>query len=205
LIWVNLKLISSFLSLFLGTADCLTNDDCPLDKACRNQKCVNPCLGTQCGSRAECRVNYHQSYCVCPPGLQGNPIVSCKEVGCTEDADCAPDKRCNFDNGQCVKVCTGYNDCAPQADCYASNHVKDCRCRPPTQGDGFSSCVTSKLFIIISPLNVFAQYSRPPLSQSLRWSSQNVKWIKTVHTPEDAFKKGVKIFALSLTIPVRAI
>ena len=70
------------------------DNDCPLDKQCNQENCLNPCLsgGDPCGRGAECRVDYHQPRCVCPLGLQGNPLVACVSVECQTDNDCRQDQ-----------------------------------------------------------------------------------------------------------------
>lgn len=56
--------------------ECVTNTDCPRDKACLNNKCKNPCLGT-CGINAECIVSNHFPSCFCLQGYTGNPSTAC--------------------------------------------------------------------------------------------------------------------------------
>ena len=119
--------------------DCVKNSDCPLSLACFDHECVDPCQRIRCGQRAECKVENHFAYCVCPPGFQGNPVVSCSEVGCLEDDDCSQTEKCNYESQRCYQLCRGYT-CAAGAECSAANHKEDCRCRPPLQGDGFSFC-----------------------------------------------------------------
>ena len=50
--------------------ECNFNQDCPTDKACNNQKCVDPCPGL-CGINAYCRVRNHIPICVAKKGTQG--------------------------------------------------------------------------------------------------------------------------------------
>lgn len=52
------------------------NSDCSSNRACINQKCVDPCPGT-CGINAECSVVNHSPLCSCHPGYVGNPISGC--------------------------------------------------------------------------------------------------------------------------------
>ncbi|GBP10655.1 hypothetical protein EVAR_101375_1, partial [Eumeta japonica] len=47
--------------------ECLSNSECPDNKACINYQCVNPCIG-KCGSGAECEPKAHLSVCKCPRG-----------------------------------------------------------------------------------------------------------------------------------------
>lgn len=56
--------------------ECVTNNDCQLDKACSNNKCVDPCKKA-CGINAECTVSHHTPICLCVKGYEGNPVVSC--------------------------------------------------------------------------------------------------------------------------------
>lgn len=59
--------------------ECVLNTDCNRDKACVNNKCVNPCIGT-CGLNAECRVVNHAPSCSCLPGYTGEPLQACRIV-----------------------------------------------------------------------------------------------------------------------------
>lgn len=56
--------------------ECVTNADCLRDKACANNKCVDPCPGL-CGLNAECKVSNHNPSCICVPGYTGNPSTGC--------------------------------------------------------------------------------------------------------------------------------
>lgn len=55
------------------------NSDCPQEKGCLNNKCVNPCIGT-CGVNAFCDVNNHIPMCSCPKGMSGNAFIECRAV-----------------------------------------------------------------------------------------------------------------------------
>lgn len=59
--------------------ECVMNTDCTMDRACFNNKCVNPCSGA-CGQNAECRVTNHAPSCSCLPGYSGNPLHACTPV-----------------------------------------------------------------------------------------------------------------------------
>ena len=62
--------------------ECLTDPECPDDKACRNEKCVNVC---PCDApNAICTASSHRQYCECPPGYTGDPYGR----GCTKSKDC---------------------------------------------------------------------------------------------------------------------
>ena len=59
--------------------ECVTNNECPRDKACVNQHCVDPCPGV-CGAHATCRVTSHVPTCTCDPGYTGNAFISCQRI-----------------------------------------------------------------------------------------------------------------------------
>ena len=56
--------------------ECIVSSDCPRNKACTNQKCINPCPGT-CGLQARCEVINHNPICSCPEKYTGNPFTRC--------------------------------------------------------------------------------------------------------------------------------
>ena len=56
--------------------ECVTNSECNRDKACVQQRCIDPCVGI-CGFNAECTVTNHNPLCTCPPGYRGDPFVQC--------------------------------------------------------------------------------------------------------------------------------
>lgn len=56
--------------------ECTINSECAMDRACINQKCVDPCPGS-CGYNARCRVINHSPICTCNPGYTGNPFEHC--------------------------------------------------------------------------------------------------------------------------------
>ncbi len=60
--------------------ECISNSECPGNKACRNQKCQDPCPGA-CAFNAECYVLSHTPRCSCPAGYTGNPEIQCTLIG----------------------------------------------------------------------------------------------------------------------------
>ena len=72
-------------------AQCVTNNECPMDKVCSGSQCVNPCSapGT-CGVNAQCSVRNHQAFCQVgslAPLVSGGFIHftikdQCKKCGC---------------------------------------------------------------------------------------------------------------------------
>ena len=59
--------------------ECVLSSDCPRDKACVRNKCIDPCPGT-CGQNAECSVVNHIPICTCLPGYTGSAFVICRPV-----------------------------------------------------------------------------------------------------------------------------
>ena len=127
--------------------ECITDDDCPYDKKCKDKECKDPCLSILCGNRAECKAEYHKAVCFCPPGMQGNPLISCVEVGCTSNSDCSTNEKCDYipssSRKDCQPLCT-QSPCAFGASCKAQNHRELCTCDYPLQGDGYISCTECK-------------------------------------------------------------
>lgn len=66
-------------------AECLVSSECQLNKACVNQKCVDPCLNT-CGANARCQVVNHNPICSCSSGYTGDPFVNCIESPSKHDS-----------------------------------------------------------------------------------------------------------------------
>lgn len=62
--------------------ECTNNAECPSNKACQNERCVDPCPG-YCGHNALCRVVKHNPKCTCNPGYEGDPLLQCTPVAVT--------------------------------------------------------------------------------------------------------------------------
>lgn len=60
--------------------ECVVSSECPRDRACVRNKCIDPCIGT-CGNGAMCRVFDHAPICSCPPTTTGNPFTECTLKG----------------------------------------------------------------------------------------------------------------------------
>lgn len=56
--------------------ECTINEDCPNNKACVRERCIDPCLGS-CGPNAECRAMNHLAICTCLQGYRGNSFEGC--------------------------------------------------------------------------------------------------------------------------------
>ena len=180
------KFLSAFNTLFANCShicpnfvdECRVDRDCPLTKACVANECIDPCRDIRCGSRAECKVNSHRATCYCPAGLQGNPLVSCTEVGCRASSECADNEKCQ--NRECQRLCTS-SPCAAGASCTARNHQEICTCDPPLQGDGFSYCFTpERKMNFTQKLRISSKSKGLFLFLQLLLMSQSVKSTETV-------------------------
>lgn len=59
--------------------ECTSNDECPYNLACVNERCQDPC---QCGDGAQCRVDNHIATCKCLPGYVGDAYKKCTLSEC---------------------------------------------------------------------------------------------------------------------------
>lgn len=128
--------------LFYLTADCTSNNDCPYDKACYNQRCLNPCTNdpsTSCGRNAQCLPQNHRANCVCPAGTQGNPLISCITGVCQYNEDCPDDEACDRLNRVCRPVCDS-ESCGDSALCKGQRHQPVCSCPQGARGNPYIEC-----------------------------------------------------------------
>ena len=151
--------ICSCLAGFVGTApacrpECVVSSECPLDKACVNQKCVNPCTSSNvCGTNAECRVNNHSPICTCRNGYTGNPFTICNPIpprmftnetrtklfpfshSKTEKNWQNPNISAQLDTPVSEYVNPCYpNVCGPNSQCQAVGDYPQCSCLPNYYG-----------------------------------------------------------------------
>ncbi|ROT61485.1 hypothetical protein C7M84_020737 [Penaeus vannamei] len=106
---------------------CTVNSDCPSNKACSRNKCVDPCIGA-CGINAECHVSRHRPVCTCPHDLTGDPFSRCVLVTPTTsvpDDPCSPPP-CGL-NAECKRRGTASYDCKCIRDYFGDPYTE---CRP---------------------------------------------------------------------------
>ena len=120
--------------------ECRVDDDCLDTHACRNQQCRPVCGpgNAPCGGEAVCEAVSHKATCSCPPGLEGDPFVTCREIDCRSDRDCPSDKACY--NNHCISPCTIQNPCVGVAECTVVGHEPNCECPPGFEGSKGTSC-----------------------------------------------------------------
>jgi hypothetical protein len=114
---------------------CLSDDDCPDDKACVNSVCRDPC---DCGPNSACRVVDHKPVCSCVDGFAGTPELGCFTVGCETNANCPGTHACK--NNICAEICSLHNPCAAFAECRPFEHNPICTCPPGTTGNPGVAC-----------------------------------------------------------------
>jgi hypothetical protein len=62
-------------------------------------------------------------------------------AGCKSDSECRFDEKCH--NRQCINPCYIQNPCHPTtAECFATNHRAECRCKPGLEGNPLVRCET---------------------------------------------------------------
>lgn len=59
--------------------ECTLNSDCPSNRACIRNKCIDPCPGT-CALNANCNVVNHLPNCVCFNGFTGDSYRYCTPI-----------------------------------------------------------------------------------------------------------------------------
>lgn len=107
--------------------ECVINTDCPVSKACVNNRCQDPCVGV-CGVNSQCTVVNHIPVCYCPPTHTGDALVACTEktylppdtTPCDPNP-CGPNSKClsTPDNYAVCSCLSGFRGVPPacQAEC----------------------------------------------------------------------------------------
>lgn len=78
---INTQAVCSCLPSYIGSPpgcrpECTVSAECPLNKACVNHRCSDPCPGT-CGINAKCQIINHNPICSCNPKHTGDPFTRC--------------------------------------------------------------------------------------------------------------------------------
>lgn len=97
---------------------CRANSNCPPNRACINDQCLDPCLNSPCAPTAECVSLDYQALCRCPAGTFGEPSVRCEPVPqkeCYTDSDCPSQHACF--SGMCANPCLRLNPCDDSSLC----------------------------------------------------------------------------------------
>lgn len=118
--------------------ECVISAECPLNQACVNQKCIDPCPGT-CGLAARCEVINHNPICSCPPKYTGDPFIRCQPIRNINNP-LTHDKQCIYQNVFIVEQPVIIPDtprnpcvpspCGPYSDCVATGSGSpSCTCQ----------------------------------------------------------------------------
>lgn len=139
---INGQAVCSCVPGFIGSPptcrpECITSQECPLNQACVNQKCIDPCPGT-CGINAKCQVVNHNPFCTCLPQHFGDPFVRClpkrkwvtillkpqinNKVISEEESAVIPTNPCQP------------SPCGPHSQCKAIGESPSCSCLPEFSG-----------------------------------------------------------------------
>lgn len=156
---LNGQAICSCLPTYLGSPpncrpECITSAECPSDKSCIKQKCVDPCPGT-CGQNANCVVKHHSPICSCRLGFTGDPFTRCYAIPqqlppepqpprnpCVP-SPCGPYSQCRDNNGvpscSCLDTYTGVSpncrpECTINSECPTNQACINQKCRDPCPG-----------------------------------------------------------------------
>lgn len=81
---INKQSVCSCLPDYFGSPpgcrpECTVSSECSQNKACSNQKCIDPCAGI-CGINANCQVINHSPICSCQLGYTGDPFTRCSRT-----------------------------------------------------------------------------------------------------------------------------
>lgn len=135
---------SSFYGLDL---ECISDNDCPNEKACINLHCIDPCsLRGACGENALCRTIVHKPRCSCPQCYIGMPHTSCRPdpkcdvtqlrpseipiITCSSNIDCPSNMACNYLSGECYNPCNNPSfNCKGNKKCEVLQHNAKCVCK----------------------------------------------------------------------------
>lgn len=120
---------------------CRSDSECSPTHTCINQQCALACAadGSSCGHNAECYGINHNPVCECPPGLTGDPRITCVHLECTNDDDCPNDKACL--NNKCENPCEKTAVCARDEICRVYHHRPECTCLSGFVYDDANGCI----------------------------------------------------------------
>lgn len=89
---VNGQGVCSCLPTYIGSPpgcrpECVASSECPQNRACANQKCIDPC-SAPCGLNTRCEVISHSPICSCRQGFTGDPFTRCYAIPCKQFCFC---------------------------------------------------------------------------------------------------------------------
>ncbi|XP_033611631.1 stabilin-1 [Cryptotermes secundus] len=119
---VNGQGVCSCLPNYIGSPpgcrpECVVSSECPQNRACLNQKCVDPCPGP-CGQNTRCEVINHSPICSCRQGFTGDPFSRCFTIPPPPPRPAAP---------VVVDPCVP-SPCGPNSQCRDIGGAPSCSC-----------------------------------------------------------------------------
>jgi hypothetical protein len=154
---INGQAVCSCVFGYLGSPpncrpECTSNADCPLNEACSNQKCKDPCPGT-CGIGAKCQVINHNPICSCPARYTGDPFSRCHLIpevtqmsppsDPCQPSPCGPNSQCRVVGDQascsCIAEMIGNPpncrpECISNSECSSHLACINQKCKDPCPG-----------------------------------------------------------------------
>lgn len=129
--------VSSYRELEKLGKECMSDYDCPSEKACFNSECVDPCtLRGACGVNALCSTVLHRPRCSCPSCHTGSPDHFCKpDLKCEEQANERP-RLPDY-----VATCKTHNDCHESLACTRGGICEDPCKISDVSCDEFKKCI----------------------------------------------------------------
>lgn len=126
--------------------ECVTSNDCPSNKACLRQHCVDPCKDL-CAQNAICTVRNHVPSCNCPDHMVGDPYTQCRVQDVPQPTNpchpspCGQNSQCReSSNGQAICTCLPSMigsppncrpECTTSAECDLSKSCENYHCVNP--------------------------------------------------------------------------
>lgn len=153
---INNHAVCSCKSNYIGTPpsckpECVVSSECPQDRACVNEKCIDPCPGP-CSKSARCQTVNHSPICSCAPGYSGNPFTECvrqndepiapKGLPC-DPSPCGPYSQCRVVGTQAACSCLPNYigrapncrpECTTDSECSSNLACRNERCVDPCPG-----------------------------------------------------------------------
>lgn len=119
--------------------ECVLSSDCPTNKACSRNKCVDPCPGV-CGVNADCSVINHIPTCTCEAGYEGDPFRECRVPLPLRKLTSAVDNETSLIRNFLTATSSTVFDpcqpspCGPNSQCRNVNGQGVCSCLPEFTG-----------------------------------------------------------------------
>ena len=123
--------------------ECVLNSECPQDRACINQKCVDPCPAS-CGTFATCVVRNHSPICACRQSYTGDPFTRCFPIPRKIYRNISSNiRKIEYDSHFAIALLEATpstalevtqpclpSPCGPNSECRVVNGGPSCQCRP---------------------------------------------------------------------------